>query len=376
MSDDPKIGRRKWLVNAARLSVGAAAARLLAQPGPLAAAETASHSAGGAAGGRMRVTMVPHDLSDETLVYLKEVGFDDLLIFPDTIPGYKVHCEIDFDQLMALKRRIEAHGLRFAGISLDQRILAEHLLGQPGGELALDKMCRLIEAMGKAGIPLLLYSLLISRAIFNTTGRSLPGYTTAKGRGGAELKAFDESLAKAVTAQPDGPVSAEEMWARIERFQRRCVPVAEAAKVTLTLHPDDPPVATHWGVSQVLRTMDGLKRAMAMVPSPNNCLLFCQGTIQVAGIDLFEYIRTFGPPGKIAHVEFRGAHGRVPRFTEDFMDQGDVSLWRLVEALKAVGYTGLIEVAHVPLLAGDRRRYVVDAWSAGFIKGMLEAAYA
>ena len=89
---------------------------------------------------------------------------------------------------------------------------------------------------------------------------------------------------------------------------------------------------------------------------------------------MLEYIRYFGPRGKIAQVEFRGVNGVVPHYVENFMDEGDLSLWGVVKALKAVGYSGAIEVAHVPTLDDDPDERVIDAWSTAYIKGMLAAA--
>ena len=142
----------------------------------------------------------------------------------------------------------------------------------------------------------------------------------------------------------------------------------------LALHPDDPPVARHWGVTQVLQTMDGLKRAIAISPSPYHGLLFCQGTIQEAGIDLQEYVRYFGPRGKIVHAEFRGVRGGASKYDEQFMDEGDRSLVPVLKALRDGGYTGLYEVAHVPQIINDPRRLIVNAWSVAYLKGLLVAA--
>ena len=39
-----------------------------------------------------------------------------------------------------------------------------------------------------------------------------------------------------------GPVSADQMWERIDYFLKRVVPVATEEKVKMALHPHDPPV--------------------------------------------------------------------------------------------------------------------------------------
>jgi len=48
------------------------------------------------------------------------------------------------------------------------------------------------------------------------------------------------------------PVSADEMWERLEWFLRELVPTAEEAGVRLAAHPNDPPLPVHRGIGQTL----------------------------------------------------------------------------------------------------------------------------
>jgi len=47
----------------------------------------------------------------------------------------------------------------------------------------------------------------------------------------------------------------------------------------------------------------------------------------------------------------------------------------VVRALKEVGYTGKVEVAHVPTFAGDESRSIAQAWSVGYTKALLASVY-
>jgi len=38
------------------------------------------------------------------------------------------------------------------------------------------------------------------------------------------------------------------------------------------------------------------------------------------------------------------------------------------------GYTGMVEVAHVPVIPGDEGRRIADAWSVGYVKALIAAA--
>ncbi|MBL9216262.1 MAG: mannonate dehydratase [Opitutaceae bacterium] len=368
-------GRREFLAQAGRLSLLAAAA-CAAGRAPLSAAEPRPQPANVAGLPAMGLALRAYDLTDDSFIYLKQIGVQHVLLVTTDFPSFKQSGALDLDEVVAIRRRIEGHGLRLAAVHLDQRTLSNLLLGLPGADDDLDRMCRLLQVLGKAGVPFLNYSLLVSRAILNRYGKPLPGHQRLPvGRGGAVLLNYDDARALQVAEEPAGRVSADEMWARIERFARRCVPAAHEAGVVLGLHPDDPPVEQFWGVTQVLNSLAGLERFLALAPSPYNGLVLCQGTIQEARIDVLDYIRHFGPQGRIGHVELRGVRGVIPNYTEEFMDGGDLSMLKVLRALKGVGYTGPVEVAHVPMLLHDPKRAVVQAWSVAYLKGLLEAVY-
>ncbi|MBM3802488.1 MAG: TIM barrel protein [Acidimicrobiia bacterium] len=321
----------------------------------------------------MRVTAFARKLSEDHLRYIKQIGADDIRLSAPLVPGYERSGYLELDNLLAVKRKVEELGLRLSTLYLSQLDLANLLLDKPGWEKALDNVCRTIECLGKASVPVLAFSLLASRAIRSTTGKPIPGYwLNPNGRGGAVLHSFDEERARQATEQPAGLVSADQMWERITRFQKRCVPVAHEAQVHLACHPDDPPIARHWGVSQVLNSKAGLNRLIEIVPSPYNGLLLCLGTMQESGADVLDLIRHFGGMKKIFDIDFRAVHGTVPKYDEVFLDQSDLDMWKVVRTLKEVGYEWTLEPDHVPGIIGDTPETSISyAWAVGYIKGLL-----
>jgi mannonate dehydratase len=323
----------------------------------------------------MTVMTRPKDLSEASLRYTRQIGVDDVQVYLPEVPGYKEKRYLTVEALQPIQERIASFGLRLSRLHLGQGDLTHLLLGRPDWRAELDNVCRTIETMGRAGVPVLMYSLLASRAILTETKKRMPGYwANPDGRGGARLQSFDEGRARADSEEPAGRITRDQMWERITRFVERCAPVAERSGVFLACHPDDPPIARHWGIEQVLIGMDALRRLAAIVASRHHGLLLCQGTIQESGVDVLEYIRTFGLSGRIAHVELRGVVGTVPKYDEVFMDQGDLSLWKVVRALKEVGYAGVLEVAHVPRLIDDPDGMRSATWAVGFLKGLIAAA--
>src|SRR5690606_21375083 len=123
------------------------------------------------------------------------------------------------------------------------------------------------------------------------------------------------------------PVTAteEELWDRFTRFLRELVPVAEEAGVMLAAHPDDPPAPSLRGTPRLVNTHAKYDRLLALVDSPANALEFCIGSLQeMPDGDIYETTRHFARLGKLAYVHFRNVRGKVPRYEETFVDDGDV----------------------------------------------------
>jgi len=366
-STKKRNSRREFIGAAARTAVAATTLSGFAKPS-LAMSGVKSEAG-------MRVLLRVKDLSENRLRYVKQIGVNDAMVYLPDIPGYKEKGYLVMEDLLVVRKRMEEYGIRIATLQLGQGDLERLLLGREGADAELDRACRTIESMGKAGISVLTYSLLASRAILTAMGGTLPGYwENPAGRGGAVLKSFDEERSKMTKEEPAGRITADQMWDRVTRFLKRCVPVAAGAGVYLACHPDDPPVARHWGVDQVLFRLNALKRFTEIEPSKYNGLLLCQGTIQEAGINVLDYIRTFGREKRIIHVELRGVRGLAPKYDEVFMDEGDLSLWDVVRTLKEGGYSGTVEVAHVPKMINDQERHIANAWAVGYVKALLSAA--
>ena len=147
----------------------------------------------------------------------------------------------------------------------------------------------------------------------------------------------------------------EAMWGRLERFLRAVVPAAEAAGITLALHPNDPPVAEFRGVAQPVRTLADLQRVLSVVDSPANCLYLDTGVLTEMGERAEDAIRDFGARGRIGSVHFRNVTVAAPseRYTEGFLDEGDGDPGAWMRAFYESGYRGAVDPDHTPGISGD-----------------------
>ena len=94
-------------------------------------------------------------------------------------------------------------------------------------------------------------------------------------------------------------------------FLKEIVPVAEKNNILLAIHPDDPPDPI-FGLPRIIKTADDLMALFKAVPSANNGLCFCTGSLGVrADNDLPSMIKQFAERIHFLHLRNvqRGGEG-------------------------------------------------------------------
>ena len=249
------------------------------------------------------------------------------------------------------------------------------MLGQPGRDEQIENVRRTIRAAGEAGVPTLVWNFWPD---FYWDERV--GYYPVKARGESTQRAFDYDRVKdGAPFEGIGAVSGKEMWDRLLYFAKPVVETAEKAGVRLALHPCDPPVPIMRGVARVIHSPDDYLRFFKEVPSPANGMAFCQGVFTEMGVDVLQEIRRFGRMGRIHAVHFRAVRGKVPRYTEVFLDEGDVNMIQAMKTYKEIGYTGIMVSDHTPVVEGDKMGdfigsgHVGRSFSLGYMRAAVQA---
>ncbi|MEZ6052914.1 MAG: mannonate dehydratase [Planctomycetaceae bacterium] len=279
------------------------------------------------------------------------------------------------ERLNEAKRRVEQHGLQLSVIEgyLPIENIKRGL--DDGSELA--ELKTLVQDMGELGIPLLCYNFMAGTDWVRTR-------LDAPERAGAKVTAFKlADVERAVLLghdagarpQSDG-VSVNTLWTSLESLLRELVPVAEAAGVTLAMHPDDPPLPELLGNARIMNCVEGFERLVELVPSPRNAICFCQGTFAEMGVDIPDTIRRFGP--HIKYVHCRDVRGTATSFTETFHDNGQTDMVAAMRAYRDVGFDGPIRPDHVPQLVGEDEGepgYTMQGrlFAYGYLRGLMQA---
>ena len=312
-----------------------------------------------------------HNVELSTLRWLKQLGCKHV-IFQGTDQidsGNKGFWTVQ--DVARAKKNCDEAGLILESMMIPIGFYRQARLGEQGRDEEIDKVCRTIKAVGETGVPMMEWRFWPD---FFWDARV--GYYRALGRGRASLKAFNyEHIKDAEPFDEIGLVDEKEMWARFLYFARPIVEAAEKANIRLSMHPNDPPVPVMRGVARIFHHTDGLRRLLKEIPSPVNGITFCQGTITEMGVDVLKEIRYFGKRGRIHLVHFRSVRGTVPRYTEVFIDEGDVDMLEAMKTFREVGYTGPFVSDHTPRVEGDTPwGHIGRAFSLGYMRALVQAA--
>jgi len=308
-------------------------------------------------------------MSDENLQLAAQCGVTDVV---HRYPG------ADIAPLRAAKQRIAAYGMSLSVVEGYSPIENIKLGCDDGRELSLLKT--LIRQMAELDIRLLCYNFMSGTDWVRTR-------VDAPERGGAKVTAFD--LSQVDAAMRRGYKSADSrldelarkltpagLWDQLERLLNGLLPVAEECGVTLTMHPDDPPLPELLGKPRIMHSVEGFERLVKLAPSPSNAICFCQGTFAAMGVDIPATIRRLG--SHIKYVHFRDVRGSRESFAETFHDNGPTDMAAAVRAFREVGFDGPMRPDHVPQMVGEddgEPGYTMlgRLFAYGYIRGLMHA---
>ena len=289
-----------------------------------------------------------------------------------------------YEELSALKHAVNDEGLELAAIeNFDPAHWHDILLDGPRKRTQLEQIKTIIRNLGRAGIPVMGYNFSIAGVWGHVPGPFA--------RGGAETVAFLGPDGPAEGPIPNGQVwnmcydpeappgdvggvTSEQLWNRLREFLTEVVPVAEEAGVRLAAHPDDPPMPALRGTARLVYQPHLYRRLLDLVPSRANALEFCQGTIaEMTEGDVYAAIDEYTRRGAIAYVHLRNVRGKVPRYYEVFIDEGDVDMVRALSIYHRNGYDGVIIPDHTPQMNCAAPWHAGMAYAIGYIRGIIQA---
>ncbi|HCI85803.1 MAG TPA: hypothetical protein DHV68_03045 [Dehalococcoidia bacterium] len=268
------------------------------------------------------------------------------------------------------------------GIKMDIKMITgfpNAIYGRPGRDEEIEKVIESIRVAGRLEIPVVEYNWYAHRIT--------EGYFYVEGRGGSEYHAFDyEKIKDLPPLSEEGAHTADAMWDNITYFLNAVIPVAEETGVRMALHPNDPPAPISRGSEQIMGSIEGWKKLVNIVDSTSNGITFDCGVTREMGGDPVEVARYFGDLDRINHVHWRNVITEIPyeKYTEVFLDEGEVDMLAVMKELVRQGYPRLVFPEHPPVMDHDKEfptegfgaGYTGFAYTVGYARATLQAAMA
>lgn len=291
------------------------------------------------------------------------------------------------EELVEMRRLVESEGLRLAALeNINAALWHDVLLDGPAREEQLEGLKSLVAAVGDAGIPCLGYNFTLAGVWGTRRGPT--------GRGGASTVTFDAEDELAREPLPAGsvanrlydpvraaaggqqpPTTRPALLERHRRFLETLLPVAERHGVVFAAHPDDPPVESLRGQPRFMHRERHLDELLEGHASRANRLQLCIGTVaEMADSDVYAVVDRFSAADRIGYIHFRNVNGRVPRYREAFVDDGDIDMARVISILGRNRWKGVLIPDHTPYLTCDAPWHAGMAYAMGFMRAAMRAA--
>ena len=302
------------------------------------------------------------DPSDDELLFARQLGVD--CVYTWVRPEQR-----HYEYLARLRERVEAHGIRLYNVGNIAVAKNDKIhLALPGRDQAIADFQAFVRDLGRAGIGITTFTWEPTQV-----WSSAPGETR-----GAQARAVDlaEMLRRPNTH--GRAYSEDEIWDNYTYFIRQMMPVCEEAGVRLALHPNDPPSPQPLGgIPCSSDSFDTYKRAFAIANSPALGMEFCCGCWLEGGAgfgDIFAGIRAFTADDRILIVHFRNVTAPLPAFTETFLDNGYMDMYRVMKTFVQAGYRGTMILDHSPKFVGEYAKSGGTAYAIGYMRALMERA--
>lgn len=287
----------------------------------------------------------------------------------------------ELEDLINIKKEINAHGLKWEAIeNFDPSMWYDVLLDGPKKQEQMELLKHQIKIVGKAGIPIFGYNFSLAGVASRVTGNFARGEAESVGMDGADDTPIPNGMVwnmyynKNKLEGTIPKIEHKELWDRLRFFLNELLPVAEEAGVTLAAHPDDPPLPFVRQTPRLVYQPNMYQDLIDIYPSDSNKLEFCLGTIsEMTEGDVYEATDTYSKQNKIAYIHFRNVKGKVPRYKEVFVDEGDIDMLKILAILKKNNYTGVIIPDHTPQMSCNAPWHAGMSYAMGYMKAAMQS---
>ena len=301
------------------------------------------------------------------------------------------------ESISRLKSLTQEAGLKFEVIE-SVPVHEDIKLGKPSREKYIENYCENIRRLAEAGVKCICYNFM---PVFDWTRTQLdhllPDGSTSlvyyqeqvdqvdplKSDSDLTLPGWDASYTREqlrdVVAQYQA-LTEEDLWANLQYFLEKVIPVAAQCGVNMAIHQDDP-CWSIFGLPRIITDEKNLDRFLKLVDDPHNGLTLCCGSLGCsAKNDVPALAAKYAKMGRIHFVHLRNVAVLPNSFEEraHLSRCGSLDMYAIVKALVENGFDGYVRPDHGRMIWGETGRAgygLYDrALGAAYINGLFEAA--
>ena len=142
-------------------------------------------------------------------------------------------------------------------------------------------------------------------------------------------------------------VDGENLFANLQYFLEKIMPVCNQYDINMAIHPDDPAWSV-FGLPRIIINKENILRMMKMVDDPHNGVTFCSGSYGTnLENDLPDMIRSL--KGRIHFAHVRNLKFITPDNFEEaahLSSDGNFDMYEIMRALYDIGFEGPIRPDH------------------------------
>ena len=300
------------------------------------------------------------------------------------------------ESISRLKSLTQEAGLKFEVIE-SVPVHEDIKLGKPSREKYIENYCENIRRLAEAGVKCICYNFM---PVFDWTRTQLDhllsdGSTSLvyyqeqvdqvdplKSDSDLTLPGWDASYTREqlrdVVAQYQA-LTEEDLWANLQYFLEKVIPVAAQCGVNMAIHQDDP-CWSIFGLPRIITDEKNLDRFLKLVDDPHNGLTLCCGSLGCsAKNDVPALAAKYAKMGRIHFVHLRNVAVLPNGFEEraHLSRCGSLDMYAIVKALVENGFDGYVRPDHGRMIWGETGRAgygLYDrALGAAYINGLFEA---
>ncbi len=274
------------------------------------------------------------------------------------------------ERIHALKEEVEASGLHIAGIE-SVNIHDDIKIGGGDRDRYIANYIETLENLGKEGIHMVCYNFM---PVFDWTRTELarvrPDGSTVLAYTQEAVDALDpEKMFASIAKDTNGTVmpgwepermarvkelfemyqdvDGEKLFANLQYFLEKIMPVCNQYDINMAIHPDDPAWSV-FGLPRIIINKENILRMMKMVDDLHNGVTFCSGSYGTnLENDLPDMIRSL--KGRIHFAHVRNLKFITPDNFEEaahLSSDGNFDMYEIMRALYDIGFEGPIRPDH------------------------------